>query len=161
MSNQIIIGISDQNIAQAPDVLITYALGSCVGICLFDPLLRIGGLAHILLPSSTAFKDQKNVMKFADTAVVELISRMETKGARKFRLVAKIAGGAKMFERQSQSETAHVGLRNVTETKQALRSLGINIVAEDTGLNYGRTIEFYAETGILKVKSITKGIKEI
>jgi len=161
MTKQIIIGISDLNIAAAPDVLVTYALGSCVGICLYDRIVKVAGLAHILLPESQAFKPPINVMKFADTAAVELVSRMEKMGARQTRLVAKIAGGAQMFANQGGGETAQIGWRNVTATKQILATLKIPIVAEDTGLNYGRTIEFYADSGLLRVKSITMGGKEI
>ena len=160
MNNQIIIGISDLNVVAAPGVLISYALGSCVGICLFDRLVRVAGLAHILLPSRVAFKNQGNIMKFADTATVELVNRMEAIGARRLRMVAKIAGGAQMFANQGISD-AQIGRCNVVETKQVLESLSIRIIAEDTGLNYGRTIEFFAETGILRVKSISQGIKEI
>ena len=161
MNNQIIIGISDLNVVAAPDVLISYALGSCVGICLFDRLVRVAGLAHILLPSRVAFKNQGNIMKFADTATVELVNRMEAIGARRLRMVAKIAGGAQMFANQGISDAAQIGRRNVVETKQVLEFLSIKIIAEDTGSNYGRTIEFFAETGILRVKSISQGIKEI
>lgn len=161
MSKKIIIGISDLNIAAAPDVLISYALGSCVGICLFDRTARIGGLAHIMLPSSLAFRNQSNIMKFADTAGVELVKQMEKIGARRIRMVAKIAGGAQMFANQGISDTAQIGRRNVDATKEVLEALRIPIIAEDTGLDYGRTIEFFPETGLLRVKSITKGIKEI
>lgn len=161
MSHQIIIGISDLNVASAPDVLVSYALGSCVGICLYDSLVRVAGLAHIMLPSKAAFPNDPNMMKFADTAAWELVKRMEKTGARRIRMTAKIAGGAQMFAGQGLSDATQIGRRNVQETKEVLKELGIRIVAEDTGLDYGRTIEFSAETGMLRVRSITHGIREI
>ncbi|ATW24307.1 chemotaxis protein CheD [Candidatus Formimonas warabiya] len=161
MSNPIIVGISDLNVTLSPGVLVSYALGSCVGICLYDSTTRIAGLSHIMLPSITGFKKDANIMKFADTATVELVRRMENLGAKRSRMVAKIAGGAQMFSQQGISDAAQIGNRNISATKEVLRSLNIKLVAEDTGLNYGRTVEFFAETGLLRVKSISYGTKEI
>lgn len=161
MSKSIIIGISDLNVALPPDVLVTYALGSCVGICLYDNSVKVAGLAHIMLPLSTESKDRSNIMKFADTASDELIRRMEKLGAHKRNIVAKIAGGAQMFALQEGNEAFNIGKRNVIATKQVLKKLNIRIIAEDTGLNYGRTVEFSPSTGKLKIKSIDHGVKEI
>lgn len=161
MSKSIIIGISDLNIALSPDVLITYALGSCVGIALYDQAVKVAGLAHIMLPLSSEARDKSNIMKFADTATIELINRMEKMGANRRRITAKIAGGAQMFALQPGNEAFNIGKRNVIATKQILNNLNIRIIAEDTGLNYGRTVEFSSDTGMLKVKSIAHGIKEI
>jgi chemotaxis protein CheD len=161
MSKTIIIGISDLNIAYPPDVLVTYALGSCVGICLYDSKTKVAGLAHVMLPLSTEVKDKSNLAKFADTATLELIKRMEKAGAEKGRLVAKLAGGAQMFALQEGNEAFNIGKRNVIAAKQVLKNLNIRIIAEDTGLNYGRTVELSPETGTLKVKAIAHGIKEI
>ena len=94
MSN-IVVGISDLNIGKGSDVLVTYALGSCVGICIFDPMTKVGGLSHIMLPSSTLNNPGVvNPMRFADTAIVMLIRKMEAAGALRVRMKAKIAGGA-------------------------------------------------------------------
>ncbi|NLK72112.1 MAG: chemotaxis protein CheD [Clostridiales bacterium] len=161
MSKSIIIGISDLNIALSPDVLITYALGSCVGIALYDQAVKVAGLAHIMLPLSSEARDKSNIMKFADTATLELINQMEKMGASRRRITAKIAGGAQMFALQPGNEAFNIGKRNVIATKQILNDLNIRIIAEDTGMNYGRTVEFSADTGMLKVKSIAHGIKEI
>ncbi|MCG8484554.1 MAG: chemotaxis protein CheD [Clostridia bacterium] len=161
MNKPIVIGISDLNVAKPPDTLITYALGSCVGICLYDKQTKVAGLAHIMLPLSTEAKDKSNIKKFSDTATLDMIKKMEALGASRTRMTAKIAGGAQMFEIQTGNESFNIGKRNVIATKKVLSALNIKIVAEDTGLNYGRTIEFCSATGILKVKSIAKGIKEI
>lgn len=163
MSKSLIIGIADLNVAASPDVLITYALGSCIGICLYDGVKKIAGMSHIMLPYSTEYRynDNINIMKYADTAIPELIRRMETLGASRSRIVAKIAGGAQMFALNQKLDSLNIGKRNIEATKEVLRQLKIKIIAEDVGLNYGRTVEFSAQTGIMKVKTIANGIKEI
>ena len=156
MSNLIVVGISDQKIAMMPDVLITYALGSCVGICLYDRVLHIGGLSHVLLPNSSIGSDG-NFMKYADTAIEALLKSMEVKGASRFRMTAKIAGGANMFA----STTTGIGERNVQTVKSELNRLRIRLIAEDTGKDYGRTVEFHTDDGSVIIKSVTKGNKSI
>jgi chemotaxis protein CheD len=145
------------NVTGRPGVLITYALGSCVGICLYDSLAGVSGLSHILLPDSSICPGDPNHMKFADTAVQALITSMEKAGARRVRLTAKIAGGAKLFG----DSTLQIGERNVAAVKAQLARFNIPIVAEDTGLNYGRTVEFHADDGKVFVKTALKGSKAI
>lgn len=152
MPELIVVGISDLKIAKSPDMLITYALGSCVGTCLYDPLLHIGGLSHVLLPDSSICNDS-NLMKYADTAIEELVRVLTLSGASKYRLTAKIAGGAKMFATTGTS----MGDRNVIAVKKELMRLSIPIVGEDTGKNYGRTVEFHPEDGAVLIKSVMHG----
>ncbi|MGN0620576.1 MAG: chemotaxis protein CheD [Porcipelethomonas sp.] len=157
MSNLINIGISDLNVTKAPGILATYALGSCVGICLMDKTHNIGGLAHIMLPSSKeTSKASDNLRRYADTGIAELINTMTRQGAGISHITAKIAGGAQMF--QTQLQTFNIGERNVASVKKVLASYNIRIIAEDTGSNYGRTVFFDVSTGIMQVKSVTKGI---
>ncbi len=153
----ITIGISDLNVARSPDILVTFALGSCVGICLYDPTVLVAGLSHIMLPTSTQATGVVQKHRFADTAIPELIARMEAMGARRIRMRAKIAGGAQMFAAMSNSAIANIGQRNVIAVKETLSILRIPIVAEDTGKNYGRTQYFYAENGNMLIKSVNKG----
>lgn len=157
MANLIVVGISDFKMASVPDVLITYALGSCVGTCLYDSRLKIAGLSHVLLPESAICKDDDNIMKYADTAIAALVENMEMHGASRARLTAKIAGGAKMFA------TAGTGMgeRNIAAVKNELSKLNIPIIGEDTGSNYGRTVEFHPEDGVVLVKSVLHGNKTI
>ena len=157
MSQTIKVGISDLNIARSPDVLVTFALGSCVGICLYDRVKKIAGLSHIMLPSSGNNKDPKQAYRFADTAIAILVQKMAAAGADRRRLTAKIAGGARMFATVSNSSLANIGQRNVTAVKETLLHLGIPIVADDTGKDYGRTVYFYAEDGRMQVKSANRG----
>lgn len=149
------------NVAAGDESIITYALGSCIGLALYDARTGVAGLAHIMLPDSTDVRGEVNVMKYADTAVPELVRRMERAGAQRFNLVAKMAGGAQMFEVQGTSSLLKIGERNIAATKEALRPLGIRLVAEDTGLNYGRTVELFANGGAFRIKAINKPIKDI
>ncbi|MGN0607106.1 MAG: chemotaxis protein CheD [Oscillospiraceae bacterium] len=159
MPDIINIGISDLNVAKSPGILATYALGSCVGICLYDKIHAIGGLAHIMLPSSTeASKAADNPRRYADTGIKELIELMIKNGASANCLTAKIAGGAQMF--QVQLNSFNIGQRNVDSVKKVLERYRIPIIAQDTGSNYGRTVFFNTATGTMQVKSVSRGIAE-
>ena len=162
----ITIGISDLKLAAPPDTLVTYALGSCVGICLLDPIAKIGGLSHIMLPTSANSPGDKNVMKFADTAIPDLIRKMEQRGASRTRIKAKIAGGAQMFGATNTggdktNEMWQIGQRNVAAVTTMLQRLNIPILAKDVLSNYGRTVYFDPATGIMTVKSLNKTVKEL
>lgn len=156
----VVIGISEMAVVKGNASVITYALGSCVGVALYDSARGIAGLAHVMMPSSGEIRDANiNPGKFADTAVPELLKKMSLAGANTHVLTAKIAGGAQMFA--MTSPTMNIGERNVAAVKEALALKGIRIIASDTGLNYGRTVEFFAENGIYRIKTISKGIKDI
>lgn len=161
MSTMIKVGMADLKVVEFPDALTTLGLGSCVGICLYDASSRVTGMAHIMLPSSKAIRKNENVAKFADTAIVELIRQMEAKGAKKSRISAKIAGGAQMFSFSSANETMKIGERNAEAVRTILREMGIPLKSDETGGNFGRTIEFFSENGKLIIKTAGKGIKEI
>lgn len=161
MTEMIKIGMADLNACKFPGALTTLGLGSCVGIALYDPISKVGGMAHIMLPDSTKIRKNENQAKFADTGIDALIELMISLGAKKNNLVAKIAGGAQMFAFTSNNDMLRIGDRNVEATKAKLAALGIKVLSEDTGLNYGRTIEFYTETGDLLIKSVGKPIKTI
>lgn len=156
------VGIADLNVCAGCGVLKTTGLGSCVGVTLYDPVKRIGGMAHVMLPSSEIARGSvANPAKYADTAIPALFERMLQEGAVARRLVAKLAGGAQMFAYQATGETMRIGQRNVEMCKAVLERLDIPICAEDTGGNYGRTIELYCETGVLVVRSVQCGTKEL
>jgi chemotaxis protein CheD len=156
------VGMADLNIAEGGAVLKTTGLGSCVGLTLFDPLIRIGGLAHIMLPTSEIAREgQLNIAKYADTAIPELVQRMKSKGGATSRMVAKMAGGAQMFAFMGGLDTMRIGPRNVEATKKALEYYSIPLIAEDTGGNFGRTVELDSQTGVLSIRSVQSGVKEI
>ena len=160
MSEIIKVGMADLKTCLPPNGITTLGLGSCVGIALRDKNNKVGGLAHIMLPDSTVIANQTNVAKFADTGIVELLKQMEKLGAVRRNVVAKIAGGATMFALSNRTNL-NVGERNVEAVKAKLKELGIPILAEDTGLNYGRTVIFYPETGDYVIKAVGKPEKVI
>lgn len=159
MSKTVTVGIADLNVVKSPDRLVTYALGSCVGICLYDGVMHVAGMSHIMLPSAAQMSgiSATQPMKFADTAIMMLVKQMEMAGANRARMKAKIAGGAQMFAAMSTSAIANIGDRNVAAVKTVLGQMHIPIVAEDCGKNYGRTQYFNAEDGVMLIKSVTKG----
>lgn len=161
MGEVIKVGMADLNICKSPDIITTLGLGSCIGIALYDPTTKLGGLAHIMLPDSTQIRNNSNIAKFADTGIEELVHRMTEAGALKSRLKAKIAGGAKMFQVSGLSDVGNIGERNAIASRQKLKELGIPLLAEDTGLNYGRTVELHCETGEFYIKSVGKPLKII
>ena len=156
MSEVIKVGMADLQVCVSPDCVTTLGLGSCVGIAIRDPMNGIGGLAHIMLPDSTAIRNNTYIPKFADTGIEELVHQVVTRGANRQRLVAKIAGGAQMFAFQSKTDLIRIGERNVEASKQKLEELNISILAEDTGNNYGRTVIFYPENGDFVIRAIGK-----
>ncbi len=160
MSQEVNVGISDMKIVSVPKGLITYALGSCVGICIIDKAAQIAGMAHIMLPYNNN-SDKSNVFKYADTGIEEMIRQMERLGALRSRMIVKIAGGAKMFEIKGSSTIGNIGERNVAATKETLQKLKVKLFAEDVGQNYGRTIIFNSITGDLTIKSFGKNLKVI
>ena len=156
MSN-ITVGISDWKICGTEDVLVTYALGSCIGSCLYDKEAKIAGMSHIMLPDSTTVREgQVNRMKYADTALPDMVNEMVKRGASRNRIQAKIAGGAVMFPTKNQN--FNIGESNIKAVKKALAALRIPIIADDTGLNFGRTVYFYGQDGKVIVRSTVKGV---
>ena len=161
MGNVVKVGMADLNICKSPDVITTLGLGSCIGLTLYDPVTKIGGMVHYMLPDSTQVRNNENIAKFADTGIDELLKKVVAAGASRQRLVAKIAGGAKMFETTGVSAIGNIGARNAEAAKQILKQKGIRLVAEDTGLNYGRTVELHCETGDFHIKAVGKPVKVI
>lgn len=161
MPELIKVGMADYKVGRAPDTLISYGLGSCIGISLYDPQTKIGGLLHIMLPDSNQSRANENRAKFADTGIPDMLNELVRMGAAKSRLVAKLAGGSQMFAFANASDIMRVGLRNASASKEILKKLSIPIVGEDTGGSYGRTVQIDLSTGVYKVKTIDKGDKEL
>jgi chemotaxis protein CheD len=155
--SMIIVGMADLNTTKAPGVLTTLGLGSCVGIAIFDLTTKIAGLAHIMLPDSTQIQNNSNIAKFADTAVAKLLQDMMRMGARHAQMKAKIAGGAQMFAFNSTNENMRIGDRNVEATLKLLKQYNIPLLARETGADFGRTVELYAEDGRFLIKTIGHG----
>ncbi len=156
MNKDIKVGIGDMKIARREGTLITYALGSCVGITLYDPMIKLGALVHILLPEAGG-NAAGNIFKFADTGIRETLRKMDVFGGVRSRYQCAIAGGAKMFE--MSAGIGNIGDRNIKMVEKVLAEEHIRISAKDVGANYARTLLLDVQTGGVKVR--TSGRKEI
>lgn len=145
--------------AVAPQRLLAPALGSCVAVALYDPVMKRGGMAHVMLPRPADASGGEDLGRFAEYAVPHLIGQLVKMGSLRSRIVAKIAGGAAMF--RADSVLSSIGERNVSEVKRQLALLRIPILAEDTGGRHARTVEMPLETGVMVVRSYMQGTKEL
>jgi len=150
---QHMIGISEMGISTVPeDVLVTYSLGSCIGLTLYDPVLPVGEMVHCMLPESTVdpLKAERNPEMFVDSGVALLIQRVLELGAQRRRLMAKVAGASTLLDDHG---AFNVGERNYIMLRKILWKNDIRIWAEETGGNIARTLYLYMETGRTTIKS--------
>jgi chemotaxis protein CheD len=157
IARQKVVRVADLQVATAGEVLITVGLGSCVAIVLYDPVARVGGMAHVLLPSPALSRDDGNPAKFPQTAVPRLLELMSRCGAVPRRLTARLVGGASMFASLAAPGTIQMGDRNVVASRQALNQHGIPLAAEAVGGDYGRTVRLTVADGRLEVSSVAHG----
>lgn len=149
---QITVNISDAKVSSSPgDTIVTYSLGSCIGVTLYDPMLPIAGMLHFQLPSSSldAERARRQPLMFADSGLEALIRELEARGANKRRLKVKLAGGAKMFE---DSSTFDIGKRNHTAIRKALWQHGLFVDAEEVGGSTPRTVYINVADGKVTLK---------
>lgn len=151
MNDKLIVGIADMKMGRGGEKLITYALGSCIGICLYESQMKLAALIHIMLPLNLE-TGRKNVYKYADTGIRTTLREMELKGARRANITAKIAGGARMFE-ISGGSIGNIGQRNIESVRQILRMEKIPLLWEDVGGTIARTMEFDSATGTGTIRS--------
>jgi chemotaxis protein CheD len=157
---QIVVDVADFAVASGDAVLVTAGLGSCVALALHDPSTGIAGLAHILLPSAGFGPPSIHPAKYADSGVALLAEEMRRRGASQDRMVARLAGGARMFA-ALLSSGINMGQRNIDATRKALYKLGIPVVGEDVGGEYGRSVRVVAATGAMTVRSLVGGDREL
>ena len=149
--------VADYAVRRGPFIITTIGLGSCVAIALYDRDTQVGALAHILLPSLSMSRETSNPAKFPETIVPIMLEEMRELGTRNARVSAKIVGGASMFGQLVNGSGINVGERNVLATREALAAAGVPIIAEDTGLDYGRSVYFHLADGRVEVRSLRKG----
>lgn len=157
-TEQVKVGIADLNVVVSPKSIMTIGLGSCIGIALYDKNLKIAGLAHIMLPDSTQFNNVSVPMKFADLAIPLLIKEMEKRGSSVKSLIAKIAGGASMFNFSDKNIVSDIGKRNAIAVKEKLNEIGIKVIAEEIGGNKGRTMIVDSNDGKVTIRIVGQGI---
>lgn len=157
MNKSLTVGIGDMKIARAEGLIITYALGSCIGISLYDPNIRLAALLHIMLPEIKGGNDT-NVYKFADSGIKETVRKFTTFGGVKSRTICKIAGGAQMFQTGAVTSVGNIGDRNAASVRSILAAEGIKIQKADVGANYARTMSIDAATGEVLIKSFGRPV---
>ena len=158
---QIVVKVADLAVGQGDDVLVTLGLGSCVAIMLHDPEGRVGGLAHVLLPSRALTRFSDRPAKFPQVAVPALLEQMAALGASQRRIVARLAGGASMFASLAAPGTIQMGERNLVAARQVLSAHHIPLVAEAVGGDFGRTVRMDCATGRVEVSTVAHGTSEI
>ncbi|MBN2025502.1 MAG: chemotaxis protein CheD [Actinobacteria bacterium] len=164
------VGVAEYFVTHNPHTLASYGLGSCVGVALYDDRRNIGGLAHIMLPDSKSMSKKSNPGKFADTSIRAMVDEMERLGSKRRDIKARIAGGACMFTIPGATNPRNIpgpclgmqiGERNIEAAKAVLQELKIQLVAEDTGGSYGRTMRFDISNGKVTISSIKHGAREL
>jgi len=152
------VGMAQLLVTKAPGLIRSSGLGSCIGIILYDPFIKAGGMAHAMLPKHRPGRDD-NQAKYVDTAIDAMLTDMEALGCNRVNIVAKLAGGAQMFPNSDKDTLLLIGSKNILAAEEYLGSLGIPIVARDVGGHSGRTIEFDSEDGTLHIKTVNKETK--
>jgi chemotaxis protein CheD len=160
-NREIIVRVADLQVGVAGDLLVTVGLGSCIAIVLHDRTARVGGLAHVLLPSPALSRYDAKPAKSPHTAVPRLLELMGARGASPRRVTARLVGGASMFAALSPPGTIQMGERNVVASRQVLHSHGLPLVGEAVGGDYGRTIRLHVADGTLEVRSVAHGIQTL
>ncbi len=159
MAEELLVRVADLRAGKGDVVLVTLGLGSCIAIVVHDPVAKVGGLAHILLPSRSLSRGGDNPGRFPQTAMPRLLEEMVALGADPRRLVAKLVGGAAMFANLVPTGSMQMGDRNVISSREVLNQLAIPIVAESVGGNEGRSIWFHVLEGKLQVRSVGQGVQ--
>lgn len=143
----IIVGVSDMQVSSDPDgILITYSLGSCIGVAVYDPVVHVGGLLHFMLPESglDEGKARKNPFMFADTGIPALFKSAYQLGAVKARMRVIVAGGAQVLD---QRGFFNIGRRNHMAVRKIFWKNRVMIHHEEVGGNFNRTIKLEIRSG--------------
>ena len=158
---EVVVRVADLRSGRADDTLVTVGLGSCVAIILHDPEAKVGGIAHVLLPTPTLSRKDSNPAKFPQTAIPRLIELMVADGARPQRITARLAGGASMFAALVPPGTIQMGERNLVAVRQVLNTHGVPLIAEAVGGDFGRTVRLRVCDGQVEVSTVAHGIQQL
>jgi|SRR5581483_5357667 len=152
-TSSVAIGLGEMAVGRQGE-LVAYSLGSCVAICLFDPLTRVAGMAHVVLPAAPEKGPGDTPGKYADTAVPALLDALRRAGASPLRLRCHLAGGAAVLALGGGGKLPNIGERNVVAVRGALAAARLRVLAELTGGTQGRTVRLHAETGRVRVRTV-------
>jgi chemotaxis protein CheD len=150
---EIIIRVADLNTGRAGDVLVTYGLGSCVAIILYDAANRLGGMAHVMLPSRSLARRDDVPGKTPQSAIPRLVEQLTALGSNHRKITGRLVGGASLFAALSPPGSIQMGERNVVASREVLNQHGIPLVAEMVGGEVGRSVWFHLDDGAVVVRS--------
>jgi len=153
MRKSVIVNIADMKVSDVPDdILVTYSLGSCVAVVLHDPVARIGGMIHIMLPDSTieSQKENFNPFKFVDTGIPYMFKTMFKMGSKRHNIITKVIGGSNVMDK---NKFFNIGERNYTSVRKILWRNNILIKGEDVGGSKSRTVRLEIESGRVVVSN--------
>jgi chemotaxis protein CheD len=159
--SEIIVGISDLKVSNNPgDALVTYALGSCIGVAVFDPKVKVGGLLHFMLPDSLLDVNKAKAMPgmFADTGIIALFKACYAYGAEKKRMVVKVAGGANILD---DTNYFRIGQKNLMAMRKIFWRNNVLIDGEETGENFNRTVRLELSNGRCILKSSNGTVRDL
>ncbi|MDA0734668.1 MAG: chemotaxis protein CheD [Chloroflexi bacterium] len=157
----IVVGLGEIKIAKDPSAVLTcLGLGSCIGICAYDPIAKVAGMAHIVLPCSNGRSGPPSP-KYADIGIPYLLEQVKQQGGITSRLIIKIAGGAQISKAPGLEDSFKIGQKNAAAVNDIFGQIGISIKAADVGGDYGRTLKMFLETGNTIVSSAKLGPKEL
>jgi chemotaxis protein CheD len=158
---EVVVRVADLRTGVGDDTLVTVGLGSCVAILLHDAEARVGGMAHILLPSPALSRQDGNPAKFPQSAVPRLLELMAAEGAAPKRVTARLAGGASMFSALAPPGTIQMGERNLVAARQVLNSHGVPLVGEAVGGDFGRTVRLWVCDGRVEISTVAHGVQRL
>lgn len=162
VSSPVLVGMAELYVRKGEGQFTCLGLGSCIGLAAVDPLTKVGGMVHIMLPEAFPDKPVDKPGKFADTGVRQFLADLESMGASKSRLRWAMAGGAQVFKFGDGSPNRmDIGARNALAVKQILSGIGARIVAQEVGGHEGRTMIMTLETGGVRVRSVSSGERDL
>jgi len=149
----ITVGLGEARVSSDPqDELVALGLGSCVGVCAYDPVAKVGGLLHAMLPEANGSDGRP--AKYVDTGIRHLLEEMERRGARRSRIRVHLVGGAQMLIAPGFGKALDIGARNVARARLILPEEGLTVVGADVGGSKGRTVRLHVGSGIVRVRSV-------
>jgi chemotaxis protein CheD len=159
-TESVAVGLGDLLVRKSGE-LVAYSLGSCVAICLYDPLAKVAAMAHVVLPAAPSNKPIETPGRFADTAVPALIDQIQREGGSRLRLQCRLAGGAAVLSLGGSGKLPNIGQRNAEAVKAALESYRIQVLAESLGGTQGRTVRMDAASGKVRSRTVTGQEQEL
>jgi chemotaxis protein CheD len=162
VASNVMVAMAEMHVIKGSGAFSCLGLGSCIGLCMLDPVTNVGGMVHVMLPETFPDRTADKLGKFANTAVPELMDQLVAAGAKKERLVCAIAGGAQVFKFGTEgTNRLEIGRRNAEAVLTHLKSRGLSPRAQEVGGSLGRTMTLVIETGVVSVRTVTQGEKTL